>query len=141
MANTNRNTVAYIGTLCLALGCVVTLYRTSQAPLPEQSTEGPARGLPYPPGFSLAADAAKFDVAEHTTLAMEGVVKLLDELDEATPPGNKLRGLKLRLGILQAYLALMTSHLSPEEQEEVRALARELYKLGVELRENPAKGA
>lgn len=71
---------------------------------------------------------------------MEGIVKLLNELDEATPPGNKLRGLKLRLGVLQAYLALMTSHLSPEEQQEVYELARELFKLGNDIRENPKRG-
>lgn len=94
------------------------------------------------PALLTATEPAEptFDVGTHTTATMDGVVELLNKLDEATPPGSKLRGLKLRLGVLQAYLALMTSHLSPEERQEVYELARELFKLGNDMRENPVKG-
>lgn len=77
------------------------------------------KALPEPPTF---------DTAHHVTESLEGLTALLDELDGVTPPGHKLRGLKLRLGVFFAYLAVLTQHLSPEEQQEVKELANELVK-------------
>lgn len=70
-----------------------------------------------------------FDVGEHTKNSLQGLQKLLTELDGLTPPGSKVRGLKLRLGVMLAYLTTVTSHLDPEEQAEVRELAKELFEL------------
>lgn len=84
--------------------------------------------------------AVEFDAEAQTKATLDGIRKLLEEQEDATPDQDKVRGLVLRLGVLQAYLGLVASELPLEVQTEIRALALELFKAGKDIRENPKRG-
>ena len=75
-----------------------------------------------------AGVAPRLDTGKTTTDALQGLSKLLHELQDTQPGHLQLDALKVNLSVMMSYLALLTSDLPLEDQKEIHELADALFR-------------
>lgn len=67
------------------------------------------------------------DYGEETRRTLQGLSRLISELQEGKSGPAKMEALKLNIAVMTSYLAVLMSHMSPEDRQEIMHISKELY--------------
>lgn len=67
------------------------------------------------------------DYGEETRRTLQGLSRLISELQEGKSGPAKIEALKLNIAVMTSYLAVLMSHMSPEDRQEIMHISKELY--------------